>query len=610
MLRLPFLLSVALTVLLCIAPPAHAALYTDAADLPTSTFDFVIVGAGAGGAVMAARLSENPSTSVLVIEAGPSDAGLLEIAVPFMAPELTGPFSKWTWNFTTVPQAELNNRTLAYARGRILGGSTSVNYMAHTRGSDDEYNLWAQLTGDEGWAWSNLEKFYFKSARLVAASNGRSSTGLVNPLAHGFGPVEVSLPGHTEPIDDRILQTARTVPEFPLAADLNAGRNIGMALMQSSVSGGRRVSSATAYLHPAISRPNLHVLIGNTVTKLVQTGNTTRGPEFKQVEFAPNSTAPCTSVKATKEIILSAGTISTPQILMLSGVGNATELSSFGITPVVDLPDVGRNLQDQPLLASYFRVISNISNATYDAVERSPELKTAALAQWNATRTGLFSGGVVNGVGFLRLPANSSIFQNITDPAAGPNTGHIEMIFGDGYNALVDPQPATGNFLTVQLSVSTPTSLGSVTLNNTDPFTFPVIDPNFLGTPFDRFAVVEVVKAARRFVSAPTWDGFIGDRFGVIGDADTDEEILDACRKEVVTIWHPTSTARMAARDVPWGVVDPDLLVKGVSGLRIVDASVFPRIPAVHPSAVIYIMAERVADLIQNVGTRAVRDEL
>ncbi|KAF7793143.1 hypothetical protein EIP86_004252 [Pleurotus ostreatoroseus] len=281
---------------------------------------------------------------------------------------------------------------------------------------------------------------------------------------------------------------------------------------------------------------------------------------------------------------------------MLSGIGDAADLKTFGIKPRVNLPDVGRHLQDHPIIDNYFVVNSN--NTTDDLL-RNSSLFNATLAEWMENRTGIFGNAPASNLAFLRMAHNASIFANVPDPAAGPRSGHIEIIWRDEFAADLLTQPATGHFMTVNAAVVTPTSRGSVRLASTDPFESPLINPNFFDTTFDRFAMLSAVKLVRKFLTASPWQGFVAGRVGALGDAETDEEINTALLDAVVSMWHPTSTARMAPRHVSWGVVDPQLRVKGVRGLRIVDASVFPIIPAAHTGGPVYIVAERAADIIK-----------
>ena len=258
---------------------------------------------------------------------------------------------------------------------------------------------------------------------------------------------------------------------------------------------------------------------------------------------------------------------------MLSGIGPSDDLKSVGITPIVDLADVGQHLTDQPLISTYWLVNSNI---TLDDFSRDKDLAAEALAQWQANKTGVYTNTLSEGIAFLRIPDDSPIFQTAQDPSAGPGSGHFEMIVRNGFTVTdTEKLPATGHFVTISLSVVSPSSRGSIRLNSSNPFDFPVINPNFFNTTFDQFAMLFAVNASRAFMETPPWQGFVGDRFGVVGNATTEDEILQAVKDSVGTIWHPVGTARMSPKSASWGVLDPQLLVKGTSGLRVVDASAF-----------------------------------
>ena len=257
---------------------------------------------------------------------------------------------------------------------------------------------------------------------------------------------------------------------------------------------------------------------------------------------------------------------------MLSGIGDPNELKEFGIKPIVDLPEIGQHLQDHPIMPSYWQVNTTL---TWDDVLRNASLAAEDLSQWMENRQGLFSNAPADGVGFLRLPDNDPIFKTNKDPSAGPLSAHFEWIFINGFVGGVIPQPASGNFLSVNIAVLTPTSKGSVRLVSSDPFVFPSINPNYFTTEFDQHTMLTAVKTARKFVAAAPWQGFVQDPFGFVGDAKTDAEIIEASKQSIVSIWHPSCTARMSPKNASWGVVDPELFVKGTSGLRVVDASVF-----------------------------------
>ncbi|KAI9447257.1 aryl-alcohol-oxidase from pleurotus Eryingii [Lactarius psammicola] len=529
--------------------PVFAAVYADPSTLPNASYTYIIVGAGPGGSVLANRLSANPNNRVLLIEAGPSDTANPSIPIPFLCPTLAP--SIVSWNYTTIPQTGLGGRSIEYPRGRTLGGSTSINYMVWTRGPASDFDRLARDTGDPGWSWSSLRSTLIGVETLVSPPDGHDTTGEVIPAVHGSnGPVKISVQD-TTPLDSRIFDTTTQLSEFPFNQDTNSGDPLGVGWGQFSIGSGQRSSASTSYLTPALSRSNLDVLINTQVTKVVQTG--TRGglPIFRGVQFAQSASGKETSgcsynrltcrrkarsfpVMLQRRLFSQAGAVNTPQILMLSGIGDSAQLSQFNIQTIVNLPDVGKNLQDHVVLHNVFSVNSNFTN---DDIIRNTTLIQNDLAQWEESHTGPFATSVTSEVGWFRLPKNATIFKTVNDPSSGPQAPHYEFIFVGQRQRIVSP-------------------------------------------------------------AAPAWSDYVIGPFGTLADAKTDSEIEAFARSHASTVFHPTSTASMSRHDCPHGVVNPDLSVKKTVGLRIVDASVLPDGPAAHPQAILYAIAERAAKLI------------
>ncbi|KAI0062569.1 aryl-alcohol oxidase-like protein [Artomyces pyxidatus] len=581
-----------------LAQSALAVLYTDSSQLPKSEYDFVVVGAGTAGNVVASRLSENPAFSILVIEAGGDNAGIEELEIPFNAPAALGNASLF-WNYTTTPQIGLNGRTLAYQRGRVLGGSSSVNFLVFTRGSRDDFDRYANVTGDDGWSWNSMFPFMLKAENFVAPVDHHNTSGQFNASAHGYrGPLLTTLPGFPSAIDPRFIATTETNSSLlPFNLDANAGDTIGLSWMQSTAGHGVRSSSATAYLQPVLHRPNLDVLINAQVTRLLSTGDENGIPVLRKVELSQTSSGPRTIVRAKKEVILSAGPVNTPQLLLLSGIGDRGNLSALSIPTIVHSPGVGRNLQDHPLVANQWFVNAN---NTLDDISRNATLANELLEQWRATKTGQYADGPANQIAWLRLPPDPAVFGGFGDPSAGPTSSHIELLLGNSFASFLEPPPPNGSYISVSTNVVSPSSRGSITLSSADPFDFPVIDAGFLTHPLDIKIMAQAIRTAMAILSTPSFQGFVLAPHGALANATTTSELEAYIRNSVTTFWHVCCTAKMGTSEDATAVVDSELNLKGVHGVRVVDFSVLPFLPAAHPQAAVYALAERAAHLIQS----------
>ncbi|KAJ7242968.1 GMC oxidoreductase-domain-containing protein [Mycena rebaudengoi] len=359
--------------------------------------------------------------------------------------------------------------------------------------------------------------------------------------------------------------------------------------MQSTVGDGTRSTSATAYLAAKyVQRKNLHVLLEAQVSKLVNVSKVKGKLTFGGVQFRQGGTL--FTAKASKEIILAAGAVGSPQILMNSGIGSRKLLNTAGVPTVLDLPSVGQNASDHTGFATSWSVNST---ETIDSVNQNSTRFDEAFAEWNKSHTGPFVEFGATHVAWLRLDDDAPIFVDHPDPSAGPNTPHIELFFNPG-----GLTGAVGNFISILMVMITPAGRGSISINSSNPFDPPVIDPGLLASDFDLLTLREALKRAQKFVSAPVWKNYI---IAPTEDLEnTPGEALDKhIRNSALAGLHMVGSAGMSARNAGYGVVDPDLLVKGVSGLRIIDASVIPIVPAAHPQAAIYAFAERGSDLIK-----------
>ncbi|KAJ7609919.1 alcohol oxidase [Roridomyces roridus] len=573
------MLAPTLTVLSLFSTVGLCKLYENVAELPTLQYDFVIVGGGTAGNVLASRLTENNKVSVLVLEAGP------------------------TWNYTTTPQVGANGVAFPFLRGYMLGGCSAHNGLAYTRGAASDFDRYANLTGDDGWSWNNMLPYFLKNEKWSAPADNHDTKGQFNPAFHGTqGPIDVSVRGYPwSEFEGHVLQTTKELSEeFPFQEDYNAGTPLGIGWMQFTIGGGQRSSSATGYLTSSVlSRPNLHVLLHAQVSKLVNPVQSRVAPSepltFQGVQFRFGNSL--FVANATKEIILSAGPVGSPSILQHSGVGDATILKRLGIPTVLNLPSVGKNASEHAYSGLSWAVNSN---QTVESLFQNPALYDQAFAQWNKTKTGPFvdtSPGTM--VGWLRLAPDSPAFKVHADPSPGPDAPHFEVLFQPFGLDIFGPGPYSPT-ISLVLAMVSPVSRGSVLINSTDPFSAPLIDPGLLSNDFDALAMAEGLQLLLKFVGAPNWkeNRYLGAPSVDIASM-TPDEVVAYVRGASGPGYHLVGTLGMSPQGAPYGCVDPDLKVKGFAGLRVVDASVLPIVPAAHTQAATYVVAERAADLIK-----------
>ncbi|KAK7056456.1 hypothetical protein VNI00_003011 [Paramarasmius palmivorus] len=575
-------------------PLVAAELYTSYTDVPDSEYDFVVIGGGTAGSILANRLTEDPNVSVLVVEAGLDNAGIQDIIVPFLATNAL--HSEVDWNFTSTPQVGCLNRTIPLSRGFVLGGSSSINFVTWHRGSNDVWDKFAELSGDSGWGWPAMKKYNDRAGRLVPPVDGHNGTGQALPSAYGAeGQTEICLPSYLGRLESIVTNVSTSLGgRWHYNVDFNDGDTTGTGYFLSAVADGARDGAATAYLVPALDRPNLDVVVHTRVTKLYSNGTVDGSPVYSTVEITHDPQSAPRNITANKEIILAAGVYGTPQILMLSGIGPQETLESLNIPVQVNSPDVGQHLIDHPLLPNYYLV----NATTTDEITRDTSFANNLLEQWETNRTGLLvvpPGG--NMAAFLKNPDG---FADGLDPSAGPLSANTELIFKNGYAQFGPPLPDDGNFMTIVAALVSPTSRGYMTLQSSSIWDAPIIDLGMFTTDYDIQSMVQVLKDSELFISQPAWDGFLIGPYGERATLVTDEDYANFARNHSVTVNHGMGTARMGPGGVENGVVDANLLVKGAKGLRIIDASVFPHIPENHIMANVFLLAERGADLVKS----------
>ncbi|TEB27549.1 alcohol oxidase [Coprinellus micaceus] len=484
------------------------------------------------------------------------------------------------WTYMSEPTSGLNGRSVMVPRGHVLGGSSSINGMVYTRGSSDDYDKWAELSGDRRWSWKALWPYILRHERWGPPVGGRNATGEYDPKVHGYsGKVSTSLPwdGPVEH-DLRTVKNAELQKEFPITLDVNAGRPMGVSWMQSTIGNGERSSASTAYLTPEVrERPNLTILVNTYITRVLPVRTTGHVPDIRTVEVAPRTGGETRTLTASRELILTAGVIGTPQIFLNSGIGNKTELSALAIPCVLDIPDVGMGLTEHTAANLAWTITPRPTN---------PIAQDVAWAMWTANRTGPYSAAFTHQMLWARLPVNSQALKDFGDPSAGPRSPHLEMPLDSARSAY--------------LVLLTPYSRGSVKIRSKDPFDGLVIDLNVFSHPFDIAAIKEGIRLAKRFYSGAAWDGYISSFNGPDPDSLSEAEFRTRVTQNALTFYHPVGTAKMSPKNAKHGVVDPELRLKGASGLRIIDSSVFPHIPTAHTQAPVYILAERGVDFIRD----------
>ncbi|HYP44933.1 MAG TPA: choline dehydrogenase [Propionibacteriaceae bacterium] len=548
---------------------------TNVSDEEAKTYDYVIVGGGSAGSVLANRLSADASTSVLVLEAGRSDYPWdLFIQMPAA---LTYPSGNrfYDWKYRSEPEPHLHNRRVAHARGKVLGGSSSINGMIFQRGNALDFERWAADPGMADWDWAHCLPYFKRMENCLAA-------GPDDPYRGHSGPLELERGPASNPLFGAFFEAGQQAG-YPTTEDVNGYQQEGFTRFDRNVRHGRRLSASRAYLRPVMHRPNLTVLTRALVERVHFAGG--RGTEQKVTGLSYRRLGRSHRVTA-GEVILCGGAINSPQLLQLSGVGNADELAQLGIRSVVHLPGVGSNLQDHLEVYIQHACTQPVTMQPYLAKWRMPIIGL----QWLLARRGPAATNHFEGGGFVR--SNDDVdYPNLMFhflPIAVRYDGRAADT-KHGYQVHVGPMYSDAR--------------GHVKITSTDPRKHPSLVFNYLSTAQDRREWVEAIRVARGILSQPAMAPFNGGELSPGPDVETDQEILDWVAEEAETALHPSCTAKMGASSDPMAVLDPSSLrVHGTSGLRVVDASSMPYVTNGNIYAPVMMLAEKAADLIRGVS--------
>jgi len=524
-------------------------------------FDYIVVGGGTAGCALAARLSEDARRTVCLLEAGGAGKSLF-VNVPG-AIVMAQRSAALNWRFQSVPQPRLNGRRIAVPRGRGLGGSALINGMVYFRGNPRDYDAWS-AAGAAGWSYREVLPYFRRSEH-----NENFAAGVY----HGRGgPMHVRSVTHPNPLNFAFLDALAGLG-YPRRDDLNGADSEGTALRQLSIRGGTRETTASAFLRPARGRPNLLVLTGTHATRIVLDGR-------RAVAVEARGAGGNLIVTAQREVVLTAGAIQSPQLLMLSGIGDGGQLASLGIAVRHHRPGVGRNLHDH--LASPVHMRSDIP-VSYGVSLRAMPRNLWNVAEYLLLRRGPLANNIFEAAAFVRSDPelDKPDLQLVFQPARRPSPS---FPFPVGHGFAISP---VGLY---------PRSRGRLTLASPDPFAAPLIDPNLLSAAEDLPPLIAGIRLARRIFGSAAFAPYRAEETAPGSALQSDAELADYIRAEAYTVHHPVSTCRMG-NDAD-AVVDPQLRVIGLDNLRVADASVFPSIIGGNTNAAVVMIAEKAADLI------------
>jgi choline dehydrogenase len=523
--------------------------------------DFVVVGAGSAGCVMATRLSEDPATRVVLLEAGGEDRNRW-IHIP-LGYGKTFADASVNWCYEAEPDAGANGRRIFWPRGKVLGGSSSINGMVYIRGQHEDFDLWRQL-GNTGWSSSDVLPYFKRAEHQTRGADEFHSTG---------GPLCVSDTTEHHPICEAFIQGAMELG-CPRNDDFNGASQDGVGYHQTTTRNGKRCSTAVGYLHPVRQRPNLRVVTGALAETILFDGKRAVGVAFRE-HGEPRT------VRAAREVILCGGAVNSPQLLLLSGVGSQDQLAQFGVPLVHHLPGVGQSLQDH--YSAPVKLKCRLPITVNDVMQSNVKKLKVGLQYY------LFGSGP------LTMAAGpAALFVRTRQELASPDVKISVAPFSS--DRLQDGlHPWSGFGLTVyQLR---PESRGEIRLKSPRAADPPAMLPNYLANETDRRAVVEGLKIGRRILATPHMQHFITEEYQPGSSVRTDEQLLEHARNTGGTVFHPTSTCKMGVD--PMAVVDPELRVYGIEGLRVVDASIMPTVISGNTNAATIMIGEKAADLVR-----------
>ncbi|KAI7540294.1 GMC oxidoreductase [Hortaea werneckii] len=576
-----------------------------------ASYDYIVVGGGTGGLAIAARLAEDKNISVAVVEAG----GFYQIdngngsVVPGLfgeqgvgaAPDAGFPWIDW--QFVTTPQSGLGNRSVHYARGKTLGGSSALNYMAYHRATNGSYDKWAHDVGDSSYTFDQLLPYYERSVNVTFPSNDTRlenatvnfDRGAYNEDASQTQPLHVSWSGYAGVFSTWFSHAFQALGlRASNGFDLGSLYGANYALSTIDPDGAKRDSSQTSFLNYAM--PDIAVY-PHTLARKILLGNDSSAEGVAVTTSGVNYT-----LTAQKEVILSAGAFHSPQLLMLSGIGPADQLKQHNIPVVKDLPGVGQNMWDQ----IFFGVAYPVSIPTTARLQTDPEYAAKALEMYKANGTGPLAGAA-GMIAFERLTDNvpelisNSTIADLEEyfPLDWPDVEYLSTDAWSGIrNRNEGPGDGTASRSEISAIMLSPFSRGNVTLQSADAVDLPIINPNWLTDPRDKEVAIAAFKRTRQI-----WDSMSeivsGEEYRPGPDVQSDEAILDWIQQDSLTIWHASATCKMGTRDDDRAVVDSKARVYGVDKLRVVDASAFPFLPPGHPQSTVYMLAEKIADDIK-----------